>query len=229
MANAARINRRRLFVLPPESGWTNKLIAWTNDQEAVADGRVVPIFVARPDWLVSRHLEADAMVKCRVFAPRPWGDRMLRCFLSEVEGAIFDTSERRAILLAGAGGIPERIARAVQELGAIVRTGRQPLDGMLQDWAREQAISLQDVGLDERFELLVRTVETVDVDAIEVLVQLLEANWPKSMGSANVPGLLGLFTGLGIIESGDHLREGVRVSVLGSLLKRGLERERVAG
>ncbi len=210
--------RHAIVIVAPAAKWDEQWLEYAAKQKGVQSGVVRPIFVANGVWLRERILASECELPWKVITPRPWGHQMLRAHLDETEGVMLDHKELRQCLLNGSGGAPERLVAACAELQEQYRNGSRDLERAVGEWAVEQAVSLEEVGLDESFGEIVDTLDDCLPEEIPVLREI----WKDARHALTLNLSVRLFSALGLLDPVDPNRKGIRFTKLGRLLKRSL-------
>lgn len=207
-----------ILVIPEQAGWDVGWMDWVDGQPEVKRGAVVPVFVASVQSF--QQAGSTPWGARPVFVPQPWGDKMLRAWLAECDGSMLDHEAMRSRLLAGAGGLPDRIIEATRELVDRARSGTVDLAEFLRAWEDEQRLDPAEFGLGAGLSELLMELEDMDRAAdFDTFVELQASEGGRA--EDGVKADLRFLDQLGVIE----LDEGVRIRVtdLGRLLKKGLD------
>jgi hypothetical protein len=147
---------------------------------------------------------------------------MLRAFLDEIECSFLDHKLHRRKILDGSGGAPETLIAACAELKERYRVGSDNIDKWLDEWGQHARLSLAAVGLESAYQPVVKDLDNASPEDVEVLGDFIRDAAPDLMSNMDLTGLFTQFALLGLVERGDHNREGVRITRLGRLVRRSL-------
>lgn len=215
---------RQIVVLPGNGSWNLQVIEGLARQPAVRAGSVIPICLAPPAWLAARRLGSDTSLPARIITPRPWGEVMLRAWLEEFDLASLDQRQLRESILAGSGGAPVLLEAARPMLEQIVAAGTDP-EKEIRDWVTAQQVSSEMAGLPAKYVAPFRELADLVVDRQEDFSAIRELLAPvKSEPGPKLERLLLLFADLGLVRSGDPVREGVALTQLGRLVARSISK-----
>jgi len=210
-------NSRVAVIISSTANWNNDWIKWCATQPTVTSGHVLPIFLAESRPSISDCLHSSYAENVRIFAPAPWGSQMLRAFLDETECGFLDHKILRRKILEGSGGAPGALIAACATLKERYRGGAGDVDQWLSEWAPRTRLSLTEVGLESAYNPILKDLDDASSDELEILGDLMGHAAPDLMSRMDFMKLLAQFALLGLIERGDHSREGVRVTRLGKL------------